>query len=261
MDGPKGPSWTFRFLLPLLVPFLLLFLWQKASDLGFIRVTLLPSPLTVGKTFVDLMASGELWGHWRVSMARVLQGFFLGSGLGVLLGIGLGLSPWLERALWLMTGFLRPIPTIAWIPVMILWMGIGESSKVTVIAVGSFWPVLLNTQRGVRDTDPKLLEVAKVLQKGTRTLLLRVILPSAFPSIFTGLRIAMGIAWASVVGAELIAASSGIGYLIMYAREVSQPDVMLAGVAVIGLTGILIDWVFVLLEERLLPWNPKGERK
>jgi sulfonate transport system permease protein len=144
---------------------------------------------------------------------------------------------------------------------MILWMGIGESSKVTVIAVGSFWPVLLNALRGVRDADPKLLEVAKVLQKSTKTLLFGVILPSAFPSIFTGLRIAMGIAWASVVGAELIAASSGIGYLIMYAREVSQPDVMLAGVAVIGLTGILIDWVFSVLEERLLPWNPKGEGK
>ncbi len=192
---------------------------------------------------------------------RVLQGFLLGSGLGVLLGIGLGLSPRLERALWLVSGFLRPIPTIAWIPVMILWMGIGESSKVTVIAVGSFWPVLLNALRGVRDADPKLLEVAKVLQKSTKTLLFGVILPSAFPSIFTGLRIAMGIAWASVVGAELIAASSGIGYLIMYAREVSQPDVMLAGVAVIGLTGILIDWVFSVLEERLLPWNPKGEGK
>lgn len=207
------------------------------------------------------MGSGELWGHWRVSFMRVLQGFLLGSGLGVLLGIGLGLSPRLERALWLVSGFLRPIPTIAWIPVMILWMGIGESSKVTVIAVGSFWPVLLNALRGVRDADPKLLEVAKVLQKSTKTLLFGVILPSAFPSIFTGLRIAMGIAWASVVGAELIAASSGIGYLIMYAREVSQPDVMLAGVAVIGLTGILIDWVFSVLEERLLPWNPKGEGK
>ncbi|HVZ79958.1 MAG TPA: ABC transporter permease [bacterium] len=259
MSKGPGPSWSFRFFLPLVAPVLVLFLWQGASDLGWIKPALLPAPLAVGKAFLDLLASGELWHHWRVSMVRVLEGFLAGSGLGILLGLGLGLSPRLERALWLVTGFLRPIPTIAWIPVLILWMGIDEGSKVTVIAVGSFWPVLLNTLRGVRDTDPKLLEVARALEKGPRTLLLRVVLPSAFPAILTGLRIAMGIAWASVVGAELIAASAGVGYLIMYAREVSQPDVMLAGVAVIGLTGILIDLAFERTERRFLRWQTRGE--
>jgi sulfonate transport system permease protein len=124
-----------------------------------------------------------------------------------------------------------------------------------VIAVGSFWPVLLSASQGVRSVNPHYLEVARVLEKDRFTLLTRVILPSALPSLFTGYRVGMGIAWASVVGAELIAASSGIGYLIMYAREVSQPDVMLVGVAAIGLTGLLIDFVLLRLERVLLKWN------
>ena len=256
--GNKAPlrfSFAYRFLLPLGFPILILILWQAASDHGFLRPSLLPAPLAVVLALGDLLASGELWEHWRISFLRVVQGFLAGSLLGVTLGFTLGLSPRIERVLMLLTGFLRPIPTIAWVPMLILWMGIGESSKITVIAVGSFWPVLLNTLQGVRGTDRGYLEVARVLQKDRGTILLRVILPSALPSVLTGFRIAMGIAWASVVGAELIAASSGVGYLIMYAREVSQPDVMLVGVAVIGLTGLLIDALFLLLERRLLRWN------
>jgi len=175
--------------------------------------------------------------------------------LGLIAGLIMGLSRSMERLLSLITGLLRPIPTIAWIPALILWMGIGESSKITVIAVGSFWPVLLSVIQGVRSTDPKYLEVARILEKDRVTLLTKVIIPSALPSIFTGLRIGMGIAWASVVGAELIAASSGIGFMIMYAREVSQPDVMLVGVAAIGLTGLLIDFLLLQLQRRLLKWN------
>lgn len=244
-----------RLIPPLLVPVLALILWQVLSDRGAFKSSYLPSPLVIGKTLLELTASGELWGHLRISFLRVLEGFALGAGLGIILGLAMGLSPRMERALSLLTGLLRPIPTIAWIPALILWLGIGEGSKVVVIAVGSFWPVLLNVIQGVRGADPRYLEVARVLEKDRWTLLTRVILPSAMPSLFTGLRVGMGIAWASVVGAELIAASSGIGYMIMYAREVSQPDVMLVGVAAIGLTGLLIDFLILWAERRLLKWN------
>jgi sulfonate transport system permease protein len=244
-------SWGF----PLVVPVLLLFLWQTACDRGWFQSSYLPSPRVIGVTLVSMVRSGELWENLRVSLLRVFEGFALGAGAGTFLGLAMGLFPRLEKALSLLTGLLRPIPTIAWVPALILWLGIGEGSKVTVIAVGSFWPVLLSASQGVRSVNVHYLEVARLLEKDRVTLLTRVLLPSALPSLFTGYRVGMGIAWASVVGAELIAASSGIGYLIMYAREVSQPDVMLVGVAAIGLTGLLIDFVLLRLERRLLKWN------
>lgn len=230
-------------------------LWQAASDQGFLKPSILPAPRVLFHIFLDLLQSGELIANLKVSLLRVIEGFTLGAGLGLILGSAMGLSKRMERSLVLITGLLRPIPTIAWVPALILWLGIGESSKVLVIAVGSFWPVLLSAIQGVRSVDPKYLEVARVLEKNSFTRFTKVILPSALPSLFTGLRVGMGIAWASVVGAELIAASSGIGYMIMYAREVSQPDVMLVGVGAIGLTGLLIDFLFLRLQRRLLKWN------
>lgn len=257
-NNRKTPLFN-RLVLPLAVPALVLLAWQALSDRGFLRPSILPSPWAVAQTLESLVASGQLLNHLRVSLIRVFEGFGIGAGLGTLLGLAMGLSPFLNRALSLVTGLLRPIPTIAWIPILILWMGIDEGSKVTVIAVGSFWPVLLNVIQGVRGIDPKYLEVARVLEKGWWEVLGRVVLPSALPSLFTGLRVGLGIAWASVVGAELIAASSGIGYMIMYAREVSQPDVMLVGIVSIGLTGLLMDFLVVQLERRLLKWNQAGK--
>lgn len=253
--SPKPKHPFYFYLLPFILPILLITLWQFASNLDWLQSSILPSPLVIAQTLLDLLKSGELLKNIAVSLLRVLEGFVIGTGLGLVVGFIMGLSRSMERLLSLITGLLRPIPTIAWIPALILWMGIGESSKITVIAVGSFWPVLLSTIQGVRSTDPKYLEVARILEKDRMTLLTKVIIPSALPSVFTGLRVGMGIAWASVVGAELIAASSGIGFMIMYAREVSQPDVMLVGVAAIGLTGLLIDFLLLQLQRRLLKWN------
>ncbi len=252
---PKSKHPFSFYLLPFILPILIITIWQLASNLDWLQASILPSPLVIAQTLLDLFKSGELLKNIAVSLLRVMEGFAIGAGLGLVAGFIIGLSPSMERLLSLITGLLRPIPTIAWIPALILWMGIGESSKITVIAVGSFWPVPLNAIQGVRSTDPKYLEVARILEKDRITLLTKVIIPSALPSLFTGLRVGMGIAWASVVGAELIAASSGIGFMIMYAREVSQPDVMLVGVAAIGLTGLLIDFLLLQLQRRLLKWN------
>jgi sulfonate transport system permease protein len=251
---PK-PSFFLNALLAVILPICLVFFWQFLSVEGFLRPTLLPAPLTIAQTAWDLLKTGELEKHLAISLWRVLQGFILGASLGIFLGLVLGLSENLRRLSSALTEFLRPIPTIAWVPILILWMGIDEGSKITVIAIGSFWPVFLNTLQGVRQTDPHYLEVAKVLEKSRWVQVRQVMLPSALPFIFTGLRIGMGIAWASVVGAELIAASSGIGYMILYAREVSQPDVVLVGVAAIGLTGLFIDRVLQKIETTLLKWN------
>lgn len=242
-------------LLPLVVPLLLLVVWELLGKKGLIRPTILPAPSAIGVTLLEMLRSGELLNHLRVSLWRVIQGFSVGAALGLAAGFLIGLSPRTERALVLITGLLRPIPIIAWVPVLILWMGIDEASKVTVIAIGSFWPVLLNVIHGIRNTDRKFLEVATILEKNRFTLMTKVIFPSALPSIFTGIRIGIGIAWMSVVGAELIAASAGVGYMIMYARELSQADVMLVGVVSIGITGLLIDVLLRRLEGRLLKWN------
>ncbi|WP_052263476.1 ABC transporter permease [Geobacter pickeringii] len=255
LDTRAIRRWTNYLLLPLIVPVLILLAWEALSSQGLISPIILPAPSTIWDTLVEMVKSGELLGHLRVSLLRVLQGFSVGGGLGLLVGTGIGLSRRLERALTLITGLLRPIPIIAWVPVLILWMGIDEGSKVTVIAIGSFWPVLLNVIQGIRSTDKKYLEVARILEKSRATLLLKVIFPSALPSIFTGLRVGIGIAWMSVIGAELIAASAGVGYMIMYARELSQPDVMLVGVISIGITGLGIDFLLRRLEGRLLKWN------
>ena len=255
-----NPSLFRRIALGAVLPIVLLALWQILSFQGFFRPTLLPSPLTIAQTAWDLLQTGELEKNLAISLWRVLQGFALGATAGLLVGLALGLSDRLRQLSRGLTEFLRPIPTIAWVPILILWMGIDEGSKITVIAIGSFWPVFLNTLQGVRQTDDEYLEVAKVLEKSKWVLVTQVILPSALPSIFTGLRIGMGIAWASVVGAELIAASSGIGFMILYAREVSQPDVVLVGVAAIGLTGLIIDSLIQKFENILLKWNqPHGQ--
>jgi sulfonate transport system permease protein len=238
-----------------LVPCLLIAVWELCSDLGVAKSTLLPSPSIIFGTFIDILLSGELLQHLSISIWRVLQGYVIGALSGILTGVLCGLFKKVETALSLVLGFLRPIPVIAWVPVFILWMGIDEASKITVIAIGSFWPVLVNVIDGIRHVDKKYLEVARILEKNKWQILTRVILPSALPHIFTGLRVGIGIAWMCVVGAELIAASSGIGYLIMYARELLQSDVMYVGVFSIGLTGFLIDKLLRMAERKLLKWN------
>jgi sulfonate transport system permease protein len=236
-------------------PLIILILWQAYSDNGAIRQTVLPSPEKIFARAVRLTASGELFKHLSISLLRVLKGYFFGAVIGVTVGAAMGLVSRFEKALTLIFGIIRPIPIIAWVPILILWVGIGETSKVVIIAFGTFFPVLLNTIHGIQSTDRKFIEVASVLEKSKFTVLVRIILPSALPAIFTGLRIALGTAWMSVVGAEMIAASSGIGYFISFSGQLSQPQQMFVGVFAIGFIGLLFDTVLRLLERVLLRWN------
>lgn len=248
---PIAKRWTLLLVLPATT----LVAWELASDLGWVNTTLLTSPSQIFHTFSRMLVSGELFKHLSISIWRVMQGYLIGAFSGILIGVFIGLSKNVEKLFSLFLGFLRPIPVIAWVPVFILWMGIDESSKITVIAIGSFWPILLNVVDGIRNVDKKYLEVARILKKNNIQTLFKVVFPSALPSIFTGLRIGIGIAWMCVVGAELIAATSGIGYLIMYSRELLQSDVMYVGVFSIGVTGFLIDKLLRIIEKRFLKWN------
>ena len=251
-----GSSGVFtELVLPVLFPLLLLFVWEALSARRIINPAILPAPSSIFSTCWSMLTSGEIARHMRMSAFRVCSGFLLGSVGGLVLGILIGLFHKIDRALTLIIGVLRPIPMIALIPLFILWMGIDETSKIAVITVGSFWSVLINTIYGIKSVDKKLVEVAFILKKSRMETLLKIVLPAALPSIFAGIRLGASNAWACVVAAEMIAASSGIGYLVMFAREVSQPDVMLVGILMIGLFGLLIDFLLVHLEKRLLRWN------
>ncbi len=236
-------------------PVAVVVLWQLFSAVGWINASVLPAPLAIMKVFINRIASGEFFTDAGISLLRVLQGYLLGGALGIVVGTAMAFSRRFESALSLIFNLIRPIPIIAWVPIFIMWLGIGEVSKVTVITFGTFFPVLLNTLHGIRSTDPKLLEVAGSFEKKRSRIFFSVILPSASPAIFTGLRLGLGLAWMSVVGAEMIGASSGIGYLIAFAGQLSQPAVMLMGVFVIGIIGCVIDLLLRMLEHRLMKWN------
>lgn len=243
----------------LIVPIILIVLWQILSDRGFIKQSVLPSPYAIFLAFIDMVKSGDLARNLSISILRVIKGYCIGATLGIICGIFIGLFRIAEKAVDLLVGFLRPIPIVAWVPVLILWMGIGEASKITVIVIGSFWPILINTIYGIKGADRKYLEVSEILEKSKLDVLRKIVFPSALPSIFTGLRIGIGSAWMSVITAEIIAATSGIGYSISYARELSQPDVMLVGVASIGVIGFLIDYIIKKLQLLVVRWDSNSE--
>lgn len=182
-------------------------------------------------------------------------GFACGVSLGLIFGFFIGLSRKLDDFFSVTFSILRSIPAIGMIPLLILWFGIGEKTKIIVIALGSFWSVLLNTEHGISGTDKKLLEVASLLEKKKPTVIAKIVLPSALPAIFTGVRLALSGAWRSVVAAEMIASMKGIGYLISYAREMSAPDIMFVGLLTLGLLGLLLDTLLLQLEKRLIRWN------
>lgn len=242
-------------LISVAAPVIILIVWQAASNAGLINKAILPSVTSVVDTGISLIEKGRLQEHILISIIRVVQGFLLGTVLGTVIGVIMAFSKFTNRFLGSLVGILRPVPMIAWVPLLILWLGIGEETKISLITVGTFWPVLLNTIHGIQSVDTKLLEVAKILKKNRFTIIFKVIFPAALPSMLTGIRLGMGNAWSCVVTAEMIAASKGIGYMITYARDTSKPAEVLVGVFVIGLIGLLIDTVILRLQKRFLRWN------
>lgn len=239
----------------LILPIILVILWQLAANAGSINVQLFPSPAKIWQAFVKSVLNGKLTANIGISLQRVLLGYIYGAVLGIVVGIGLGLSRKAYRLLSFLLELLRPIPIIAWVPVLIMIFGIGESSKVIVIVIGTFWSVFLNTYDGIRSVDAKYLEVADMFMKGKQEKIFTVMLPAALPNIFTGLRLGIGSAWVSVIGAELIASSAGLGYMISYSREMAQPANMYVAVFVIGIIGYFINVLLKWIETRALKWN------
>jgi ABC-type nitrate/sulfonate/bicarbonate transport system permease component len=231
------------------------FSYANARWLKFFNPVLMPSPLDVLKTGIDLVESGELQRDIMASLARVLQGFAIAAVLGVGLGMAVGRSRTLESLVDPMLELLRPIPPLAFLPMMVLWFGIGEASKISFIAYAAFFPIFTTTLEGIKYVDPLLLRAAASLGASRRDLFRYVVLPAATPAIITGLRLGFGLSFFVIVAAEFIAADRGLGYLINDARTFFLVSQMLLGAAVIGVIGFAFNRLLRLLEARLLRWR------
>ena len=230
----------------------ILFIWQAVVVVTQPSPMLLPSPALVASTLGDLFTSGEMFVHAGFSLGRVSAAWLLAVAIAIPLGLAQGSSPAVDRFLDPVVELFRPISPLAWIPLAILWFGIGESGKVFVIFIATFFPILLNTVSGVKSVDPVLIRAGQVLGCRTKLQLFRhVILPAAMPSIMVGLRISFGTGWAAIIAAELVAANRGLGFLIADGMEILRSDRVLAGMIIIGVLGVLIDTAFRVFGKKI----------
>lgn len=240
--------------LGLVLPLLVVILWEVASRLGWVNAHLLPAPSDIARTLLAFGAQG-LTTHVAASSARVFAGFAIGAVLAIVIGTVVGLSRRGEALLDPTFQALRAIPSLAWVPLLLLWLGIDEASKVVLIAIGAFFPIYMGVASGFRDVDRKLVEVARMYRLGPVELARRVLLPAALPAVLTGLRNGLSLAWMFMVAAELIAATKGLGYLLTDGREMGRPDIVLAAIVLLALLGKVTDTALAWLERRLLHWR------
>jgi ABC-type nitrate/sulfonate/bicarbonate transport system permease component len=246
----------------ILFPLLVVVLWQVSSSAGLLPAAKMPAPLQSIAAVQELAVQGlpqgsRLLFHCLYSLQRVGLGFVLALAAAIPLGILCGWSRLLRDMLTPVLETMRPIPPLAWIPLAILWFGIGLRSAAFIIFLGCFFPILLSTMSGVLSVDPVLISAAKTLGATRRQIFYKVLLPGATPSIFTGLRIGLGIGWMTLVAAEFTGVKSGygLGYMIMTARDIQRSDLVIAGMAVIGCMGFILDGLLRIFESRALRWR------
>lgn len=244
------------FTLPLVVPGVLLLLWQLSATFGWVSVQILPPPALVAQTFVELLLSGDISENLWISTRRVIVGFLIGAGTGMAFGVAMGLSQTVEQYLSPLFRAVAQIPSLGWLPFLILLVGIGEPLKVIIIAKSCFVPLALNTHEGIRNVPRPFLEVARVFRLSRRTLVWKVVLPAALPPVFSGVRLALSHGWIALVIVEMLASSEGIGHLMTWGRTLFQVDVVMAGMVVIGAIGFVMDAGLKRIERRLRRWSP-----
>jgi NitT/TauT family transport system permease protein len=233
----------------------LLVAWEMVARIGWVPVLFLPSPLGVLAEGWSMLVSGELLGHLAASLKRLLLGFAIGGGLGVVVGIAVGFFSVAEAVGTPIIAATFPVPKIALLPLLVLWLGLGEPSKVAVIALGVFFPMAINTATGVRQADPLLVRAAVSFGARRLGVIRKVILPSALPMIFAGLRLGAGTALLLLVAAEMIAVESGIGFLVLHAGNIMATTKLMVGIVVLSLLGVLSHWGLNRLERLAVPWR------
>jgi len=238
-----------------LVPVLALVTWEILVDRQIAPSRFLPAPSSVIQAFLRLLKSGELSTHLGISLQRAALGFLIGGSVGLLFGFINGLSRVSEVLFDSPIQMIRTIPHLALLPIVILWFGIGEESKVFLVALGAVFPIYINTFHGIRSIDPGLRELATVYQIGRWKVFTEIVLPGALPSILLGVRYALGITWLTLIVAETIAARSGIGFMAMNAREFLETDVVVLSILLYALFGKLADSIARALERSFLQWH------
>lgn len=244
-----------------ILPILLLFIWEGLSRLDVLPTYLLPAPTVIVNTIIELGADGSLWGHIGITLYRIFLGFLLGSGAALLLGSVVGFYRKAEQFFDPIIQAFRSIPSLAWVPLFILWMGIAEASKVTLIAVGVFFPVYLNVVCGILSVDRQLIEVGKMYGLSSFQLVKRIILPASLPSFLVGLRSGLGLGWMFVVAAELMGASQGLGYLLVLGQNTYSPELIIASIVLFAVLGKLTDAVLKKVESKSLHWQDRMEQR
>lgn len=257
--GVRSPS--FDGLTQWIVPLLIIVIWQAASVAGWISVRVLPAPSDVALAGWKLLLSGELERNIWVSFWRAIVGFVIGGGIGFAFGLANGLSKLSNKLTDTSLQMVRNVPHLALIPLVILWFGIDEAAKLFLVALGVFFPIYLNTLHGIKTVDPQLIEMGRSYGMSDGELFRRVIFPGALPSIFVGLRFALGIMWLTLIVAETIAASSGLGYMAMQAREFMLIDVVVLSILIYALLGKLADSASRVLERLTLSWHPAFQKQ
>jgi sulfonate transport system permease protein len=243
-------------LLSWIAPVALVIVWEGLARAGLISPQVLPAPSKVLSTAIRLATSGSLLGDLGVSLLRAAAGFAIGASIGLALGILVGFSRIAEAAIDRSVQMIRAVPFLAALPLVIVWLGVGETQKIFLVALGVTFPIYVNTTLGIRQVDPKLIELGRIQGLGSLELIRRIVLPGALPSILTGVRYALATAWLALVVAETIGAQSGIGFLAMDAREFLRTDVIVLTIVIYALIGVAADGIARALERRLLAWHP-----
>ena len=250
----RGPSWVGAVLVGMVLPVLLLLLWQWAATNGMFSASQLPTPSSVVAALFELIERGTFWSHVAISVQRVLIGFLIGASAGILIGSLVGLSPWASRILSPTIQALRAVPSLAWVPLLVLWMGIYEGPKVTLVAIGAFFPVFTTVASGFMHTDRRLIEVGRAYGLKGHRLVTGVLLPAAAPTVFAGLRLGLAQSWLFVVAAELIASSKGLGFLLIDSQNTSRTDILLLSIICLAILGKTTDFILATIERRTLRW-------
>ncbi len=253
--GPKRSGAVPGWVLGLILPVIVVAGWQVLADQQWINTHLMPPPTKIWANLVKLARTGELFLHIAVTLRRVAIGFAFGVAAATVLGALTGYSTLARRLLDPSLQALRAIPSIAWVPLFILWFGIFETSKVILIAVGVFFPIYLALSDAIPAVDRKLVEVARVYRLSPAQMTWRVLLPATLPAYMTSLRTGLGLGWMFVVAAELMGASEGLGYLLVDGQQTGIPTQIIAAIVTFAVVGKITDWGLALLSARLLRWQ------